>query len=475
MTIVEKLAAGLATGSVIDDPADMQAYLADERALYQGTAACVVLPGNTEEVAETVRICRDSGYSVVPQGGNTGYCGGASPDGENQVLLSTSRLNRIRSIDPVAMTATVEAGVILAQLQEAVAQQGLFFPLSMGSEGSCQIGGNLATNAGGLAVLKYGTAGEQVLGLEVVLPSGEVLDCLTALRKDNTGYDLKSLFLGAEGSLGVITAAVVKLYPFPSEQQTAWLAAPDLHSVCKLLPLAKKLSGDTLTSFEYISAPSLVLADQHIDKLRLPLAGESPHQVLLEMSAPLPSEALRGPMEQFLQEAFEQGLILDAVLAESDSQRQQLWRIRESIPEAEKHAGRSIKHDISVPISRIPEYVERAAAILPDIAEHRASIYGHIGDGNLHYNILSPQGVEPDEFRARHASAFSQALHELAVTMEGSFSAEHGIGKLKAADLERYKDPVALRLMASLKSALDPDDLMNPGKVVVPGSGENKN
>ena len=466
MSLIQQLKEDLGADAVLDSPEDMQGYLTDERNLYRGRAACVVCPATTAEVAQVIRSCRAHGYAVVPQGGNTGYCGGASPDSDKQVLLSTSRLKQIRAIDPVGMTATVEAGVVLAQLQEAVAEQGLFFPLSMGSEGSCQIGGNLATNAGGLAVLKYGTAGEQVLGLEVVLPSGEVLDCLTALRKDNTGYDLKSLFLGSEGSLGVITAAVLKLYPFPTERQTAWLAAPDLESACRLLSLARSLSGDTLTSFEYISAPSLALAEQHVDNLRLPLSRDYPHQVLLEISAALAVDSLRGPMEQLLQQAQDQALILDAALAETGAQRQQLWRIRESIPEAEKHAGRSIKHDISVPIDCIPDYVARAQAALPDIADHRPSIYGHIGDGNLHYNILAPEGADPDEFRAKHALEFSAQLHDLAAAMQGSFSAEHGIGKLKTADLERYKDPVALRLMADLKFALDPDGLMNPGKVL---------
>jgi D-lactate dehydrogenase (cytochrome) len=403
---------------------------------------------------------------VVPQGGNTGYCGGASPDGERQVLVNLVRLNKVREIDPIGFTATVEAGVVLANLHTAVAEQGLFFPLSMGSEGSCQIGGNLATNAGGLAVLRYGTAGELALGLEVVLPSGELLDCLTPLRKDNTGYDLKSLFLGAEGTLGIITAAVLKLFPAPTEHQTAWLALPDTESVCKLLSLARRLSGDTVTSFEYISEASLQLVTGHIDGIQCPFTERHPHQVLMELSGPLAVESLRPTVESILTQAMEQGLVTDGVLADSEKQRRQLWRIRESIPEAEKHAGRSVKHDISVAIARIPEYLAAAPGRLAGIGAYRASIYGHIGDGNLHYNVLAAAGGDPVRFRSEHATGASSALHQLAAEMGGSFSAEHGIGKLKKEDLTHFKDPTALQLMRVLKKALDPDDMMNPGKML---------
>jgi len=465
LPFIDELRGLLGPGGLIAGP-DMAPYLQDERGLYQGVAACVALPSTAEEVAAVVRLCAQHGYAVVPQGGNTGYCGGASPDGERQVLVNLSKLNRIRAIDPVGMTATVEAGVVLASLQQAAAEQGLLFPLSMGSEGSCQLGGNLSTNAGGLAVLKYGTTRDLVLGVEVVLPNGELMNCLTSLRKDNTGYDLRSLFLGAEGSLGIITAAVVKLFPACTERQTAWLAAPDIESVCRLLGLCRKLSGDTVTSFEYISAASLELTRSHIEGIQVPLAGSHPHQVLLELSAPLPAGALLPRMELILEQALGQGLATDGVLAQSDRQRQHLWRIRESIPEAEKHAGRSVKHDVSVPIASIPAYLSAAAPQLADIASHRPSIYGHIGDGNLHYNILAPEGSEPGAFRAQYADVFSDALHQLAAELSGSFSAEHGIGKLKVADLERYKDAAALRVMAAIKAAIDPAGTMNPGKVL---------
>ncbi len=466
MTLIERLRDLLGSTGVISELAEMSPYLSDERDLYQGTAACVALPRSTEDVAQIVRICRAEGYAVVPQGGNTGYCGGASPDGERQVLVNLARLNKVREIDPIGFTATVEAGVVLANLHSAVAEQGLFFPLSMGSEGSCQIGGNLATNAGGLAVLRYGTAGELALGLEVVLPSGELLDCLTPLRKDNTGYDLKSLFLGAEGTLGIITAAVLKLFPAPTEHQTAWLALPDTVSVCKLLSLARRLSGDTVTSFEYISQASLQLVTGHIDGIQCPFTERHPHQVLMELSGPLAVESLRPTVESILTQAMEQGLVTDGVLADSEKQRRQLWRIRESIPQAEKHAGRSVKHDISVAIARIPEYLAAAPGRLVGIGAYRASIYGHIGDGNLHYNVLAAAGDDPVRFRSEHASGASSALHQLAAEMGGSFSAEHGIGKLKKEDLAQFKNETALQLMRVLKKALDPDDMMNPGKML---------
>jgi D-lactate dehydrogenase (cytochrome) len=356
--------------------------------------------------------------------------------------------------------------VILANLQQAALAEDLFFPLSMGSEGSCQLGGNLSTNAGGLAVLKYGTAGELVLGLEVVLASGEILDLLKPLRKDNTGYHLKQLFLGAEGSLGVITAATVKLFPAPTERQTAWLDVPGIEAACRLLPLARRLSGDSVTTFEYISGPSLALVLEQVSGTTAPLASAPQHQLLMELSAPAPPGALREPLERLLEQALEDELLLDAAIAESEQQRQQLWHLRESVPEAEKRAGRSIKHDVSVAISRIPEYLEQAAARLQVFPGIRPSIYGHLGDGNLHYNVLAPPGDDPEAFRELHSAAISTALHDLAAEFGGSFSAEHGIGQLKRNELARYADPVALSLMKELKRSLDPEGIFNPGKVL---------
>jgi D-lactate dehydrogenase (cytochrome) len=466
MTLLARLNALLGESGVVSSPQDMSPFLLDERRLYRGSAACLVFPRTTQEVAGVIRLCDELGYTVVPQGGNTGYCGGATPMGERQVLMNLSKMNRVRCIDPVGMTATVEAGVILADLQQAAREQDLFFPVSMGSEGSCQVGGNLATNAGGLAVLKYGTAGEQMLGLEVVLASGDVLDLLKPLRKDNTGYHLEQLFLGAEGSLGIITAATLRLFPAPTEYQTAWLAVADIESACRLLPLARSASGDTVTSLEYLSGPSLDLVLNHVEGTAAPLGEGFPHQLLLELSAPLPPGALRERLEALLTQALESGLALDAVIAESDHQRKKLWHIRESLPEAEKRAGRSIKHDVSVAIDRIPEYLARAPGRLAGFPGARTSIYGHLGDGNLHYNVLAPEGEDADAYRAAHAAAISAALHDLAAELGGSFSAEHGVGQLKTAELVRYTDPVALALMKTLKRSLDPRSILNPGKVI---------
>ncbi len=468
MTIIDQLVELLPSGAVITEPEQLDALLNDERGLYNGRACCAVFPTTTEEVAAVVRHCHQNGVGVVPQGGNTGYCGGATPMDERQVLLCLSKLNRVRAIDPIGMTATVEAGVILADLQDAVAAEDLFFPLSMGSESSCQLGGNLSTNAGGLAVLKYGMAGELTLGLEVVLPDGRVLDQLKPLRKDNTGYHLKDLFLGAEGTLGIITCAVVKLFPRPTEFQTAWLTVKNIKAACALLPLARRHSGDTVTSFEYISGRSLELLKTHLG-LDPPLPA-SEHQLLMEWSGALPPEALRHGVEKMLATGFEQGTISDAVLADSLSQRDALWRLREQIPEAEKRAGRSIKHDVSVPIASIPTFCQQAVPALESLAPLRLSVYGHLGDGNLHYNVLAPAGDDPESFRTEKADAISEALHTLAMELDGSFSAEHGIGMLKRDELARYSSAEALSLMRGLKTLLDPRNTMNPGKLVDPNS-----
>lgn len=451
---------------IVDDPAEQAAYFIDERRLYQGAAALVVRPASTAEVSAVLAACHEAGLAVVPQGGNTGYCGGATPDdAEGQVLLSLSRLNRIRNVDPIGFTLTVEAGVVLARAQAAAAEHGLLFPLSMGSEGSCQVGGNLATNAGGLAVLKYGTARELVLGLEVVLPDGRVLHGLKGLRKDNTGYDIKQLFMGAEGTLGVITAAVLKLFPAPTERQTAWLAVADAASACRLLGVARQASGDAVTSFEYVTRPSLELVLSHVDGTTDPLDAPYDHYVLMEMSGAGAEGSLREIMEQVLEAGMERGEVLDGAIAESGPQRDALWRLRESIPEAEKHVGGAVKHDVSVLISRIPEYLAAAPARVHAVSDCRLSIYGHIGDGNLHYNLLPPEGGDPTTFRAQWGAALSEVVHALAAELDGSFSAEHGVGKLKKDELARLSDPVELEVMRALKQALDPRGIMNPGKL----------
>jgi len=446
--------------------ADAAALLIDERGAYHGQAALVVRPGSVEECARVVRVCSEASIGVVPQGGNTGYCGGATPfDAVSQILLNLSRMDRVREIDPVGFTMTVEAGLVLARAQAVAEEQDLLFPLSMGSEGSCQIGGNLATNAGGLAVLRYGTARDLVLGLEVVLPSGEIMSSLKGLRKDNAGYDLKGLFLGAEGTLGVITAAVLKLYPLPRSRQLAWVASASPDAACRLLSRARRESCDQVVSAEYVSRAALELVFKHVFDTRDPLDTPYEHYVLLELASAESDACLRAVLERILETALEAGEIEDGVIAGSSQQRDSLWALRESIPEAEKHAGGSVKHDISVRLSQIPAFMRDAEAVLSAIAPHRLSLFGHIGDGNLHCNLLPPTGSSLPAFTDA-AGNLSAAVYELANRLGGSFSAEHGVGVLKRDELERFTAPAALDLMRSLKRSMDPKGIMNPGKVV---------
>ena len=448
--------------------ADAAPLLRDELRRYRGAAALVVRPGSVAECASVVRACHDAGVGVVPQAGNTGYCGGATPfDGERrQILLSMSRMNRVREVDDVGFTLTAEAGVVLARAQDAAREHGLKFPLSMGSEGSAQIGGALATNAGGLAVLRYGTMRDLVLGLEVVLPSGEVLSELKGLRKDNTGYDSKALFLGSEGTLGVITAAVLKLFPEPRAVATAWLAVASVASACRLLGRARRESGDQVVSAEYVSRRLLELVLRHVEGAREPLGSPAEHYVLLELASADDHDALRAKLTRVLSTGLDAGEILDAAIAESEAQRRALWLLRERVPEAERRDGGSVKHDVSVRIGRLPEFIARAEPALARIAPHRLSVYGHVGDGNLHFNVLPPAGESIESFRATHADAFTTCVHELAAALDGSFSAEHGVGILKVRELARYESPAALELMRALKAALDPQGIMNPGKVL---------
>jgi len=452
---------GLVEGS------DASALLVDERCLYQGQAALVVRPASTEECAQIMRVCNEASLGVVPQGGNTGYCGGATPfDAANQILVNLSRMNRVREIDSVGFTMTVEAGLVLARAQAAAEEHQLLFPLSMGSEGSCQIGGNLATNAGGIAVLHYGTARDLVLGLEVVLPSGEIISDLKGLRKNNTGYDLNGLFLGAEGTLGIITAAVLKLYPLPCNRELAWVATADVDGACKLLARARRQSCDQVISAEYVSRASLELVLEQVGDARDPLDTPYAHYVLLEFASAQAGTGLRAELERVLETALESGEIQDGVIAESGRHRDSLWVLRESIPEAEKRAGGSVKHDISVRISQIPAFISEAEATLNAIAPHRLSLFGHIGDGNLHYNLLPPTGISVQVFKNDAAKKLSTAVYDLVSRCGGSFSAEHGVGILKRDELVEFTAPAALDLMRALKNTLDPKGIMNPGKVV---------
>jgi FAD/FMN-containing dehydrogenase len=464
---LEQIAAIVGPRGVVA-PADAAPLLRDERGLYRGAAALVVRPASTEECAAVVRVCHDARIGVVPQGGNTGYCGGATPfDGERrQILLSLSRLDRVRDVDEIGFTMTVEAGVVLARAQEAARKRELSFPLSMGSEGSAQIGGALATNAGGLAVLRFGTMRDLVLGLEVVLPNGAVLSELKGLRKDNTGYDLKALFLGSEGTLGVITAAVLKLFPEPRARATAWVAVADIDAACRLLGRARRESGDQVVSAEYVSRRSLELVLRHVEGARERMGSPAEHYVLLELASADDDEALRAKLERILATGLAAGEIIDGAIAASEAQRRGLWLLRERVPEAERRDGGSVKHDVSVRIGRIAEFVASAEAVLAKLPPHRLSVYGHIGDGNLHFNVLPAVGQSIEVFRAASAAALSTAVHDLATALGGSFSAEHGVGILKVRELERYESPEALELMRTLKAALDPRGVMNPGKVL---------
>jgi FAD/FMN-containing dehydrogenase len=449
------------------DPAEMAPFLAEERGLYRGKARMVVRPASTQEVAEIVRICAESAIAIVPQGGNTGLVGGGVPhDHGAEIVLSLSRMNRVRALDPLNYTITVEAGCVLANIQKAADEADRLFPLSLGAEGTCQIGGNLSTNAGGIAVLRYGMARDLVLGLEVVLPSGEIWNGLTGLRKDNTGYDLKQLFVGAEGTLGIITAAVLKLFPRPGSVETAFVAVPGPDAAIELLSRLRAGTGDAVTAFELISRRALEMVLKHIPGTSSPLAELHSWHVLIETSSGATGGGLKASLEQVLGAAMEDGLVHDAVLAASGDQAKALWRLRESITEAQKPEGGSIKHDVSVPVSQVPTFIARATAAcearLPGI---RIVAFGHAGDGNIHFNMSQPVGADRAAYLARWAE-FNRIVHDIVAELGGSISAEHGIGRLKREELLHYKSPVAIELMRTLKRTLDPKNILNPGKVV---------
>jgi FAD/FMN-containing dehydrogenase len=435
---------------------DMAPYTVDWRKQFRGEAQCVLRPGSTAEVAAAVALCAREGIAIVPQGGNTSLCGAAVPTGARpEIVLSLSRLNRIRSVDTLNDTMTVEAGCVLASIQDAADAAGRLFALSLAAEGSCQIGGNLSTNAGGVNVLRYGNAREQVLGLEVVLPDGRVWDGLRALRKDNTGYDLKQLFLGAEGTLGVITAAVLKLHPKPTAQLTAWIAVATPRDAVALLARLRASLGERISAFELVSRPCLEAVLRHAPALRDPLPQAHAWYVLAQFADAGAQAALAAQVE----DAFvaSGSTIADAALASSTAQQQALWRIRETLPEAQ---FTNVKHDISVPVSRVPELIERAgAALAAAFPGEPVYAFGHIGDGNIHYNVGGPSLL------ARRDEV-NRVVYGVLDALGGSISAEHGLGQLKREEIRRHKDPLELELMRALKAALDPRGLMNPGKVI---------
>jgi FAD/FMN-containing dehydrogenase len=462
-----QLRAIVGDSGLLAEGAASEPYLQDHRRLYQGRARAVVLPANVAEVAAVLALCSEARVAVVPHGGNTGYCGGATPDESGaQVVLGLARLNRIRSIDAANDSLVAEAGCTLAQVQAAAAGAERFFPLSLGSQGSCQIGGNLSTNAGGTSVLRYGMMRELVLGLEVVLADGRVLAGLSGLRKDNTGYDVKALFLGAEGTLGVITAASLRLFPAVRTRATALAAVADVAGAVRLLHELKAASSERVSSFELIPRLALELSVRHIAGVRDPFSRPHPWYVLCELSSSRAADELDAILEECLAAALGQGLVADAIVSASERERQELWRLRENIPAAQSRAGASLKHDISLPVSRLAEFVARAAPwIEAAVPEGRLIAYGHVGDGNLHFNVSARSRAEDAALLAR-AESVRRAVHDLVREFGGSFSAEHGIGRLKVAELERYTSPVELALMRAIKTALDPRGILNPGKVL---------
>jgi FAD/FMN-containing dehydrogenase len=451
--------------NVLTQPSDMAAYLTEPRDLFRGGALCVVRPGSTAEVAAVVRLCSEAATPIVPQGGNTGLVGGQIPAPEDRaIVLSLQRMRALREIDLASNTMTVEAGMVLAAAQAEADRVGRAFPLSLASEGSCTIGGNLATNAGGTGVIAYGSARDLVLGVEAVLADGRIYAGLSKLKKDNTGYDLKALFIGSEGTLGIITAAVLKLFPKPRAVATAFIGLPSPADALALLDLARDKAGGEITAFELIPRLGLDFVLAHAQGARDPLAG--PHQwyILLELGAH--EEGAADRLLELLADAAGRGLIEDAALAASETQRRDFWRLRDELSEAQRREGGSIKHDVSVPIADIPAFLEEAGRIVATAAPGARLVpFGHLGDGNIHYNVSQPVGADRDAFLARWAE-INFLVHGVVARYGGSISAEHGIGQLKRDLLGEVKDPVALDLMRALKRTLDPKGILNPGKVI---------
>jgi FAD/FMN-containing dehydrogenase len=465
-SLLPRLASIVGEAHVLTAPGDVEPYLRDWRGRYRGAARAVVLPSSTGEVSAVVRACADTGTPIVPQGGNTGLCGGATPDeGGREVVVSLRRMNRVRAVDAANATITVEAGMTLAALHEAAAAAGFHFPLSLASEGSCTVGGNLSTNAGGTAVLRYGNTRELTLGLEVVLADGRVVPGLRGLRKDNTGYDLKQLFIGAEGTLGIVTAAVVKLFPMPRTQVTALAAVASVERAAALLARLTNALSDHLVGFELMSAFSLALSRKHHPGSAELLPGH-PWYALVQADDSAADSALGASVEAALAAAVEAGDALDASIAQSKAQAGKLWALRENVSEAQRREGPNIKHDISLPVSAIPAFMaESDAALIQAFPGSRLVVFGHLGDGNLHYNLSGPEGVDAGGFMD-NAERANRIVHDLVAKYGGSFSAEHGVGQLKRGDLVRYKSPVEVDVMRAIKAALDPAGIMNPGKVL---------
>jgi FAD/FMN-containing dehydrogenase len=467
--LIDQLKQLAGSGGWLEEPDDLAPYLTEWRGLYTGRTPLMLQPTSTQQVAAILALCNEHQIGVVPQGGNTGLAGGAIPglDDRDEVLLSLRRMRSVRNTDADNFTVTVEAGCILQDVQSHAANFGLLFPLSLAAEGSCQIGGNISTNAGGTNVLRYGNTRDLVLGLEVVLPDGSVLSDLTGLRKDNTGYALRQLFIGAEGTLGVITAATLKLFPAPASSATALVAVADPAAAVKLYGHARAAIGDEMVAFELIPRIALDMVLEHIPNTREPIDTAYPWYVLIELANARAQEVTEDQLTEFLGDCMERGSVTDGIVASSAAQANELWNLRHAISEAQKEAGGSIKHDISVPVSRMPEFLSAADKAVQEILQGARPVpFGHLGDGNLHYNISQPVGMDKQAF-VDMWSVFNERIHGLAVEFDGSFSAEHGIGALKAGELARLKDPVALKAMQAVKQSLDPNGIMNPGKVLL--------
>lgn len=462
--LIEQFRSIIGSNNTVTNQNDIAPHLIENRGLYQGSSPLLLKPGSTAEVSAILKLANEHKISVVPQGGNTGLVGAQVPNGD--IIISLTRMNKIREVDVLGSVMVVEAGTILANAQAAAAEHDLLFPLSLGSEGTCQIGGNLSSNAGGTAVLAYGNSRELCMGLEVVLPSGEIWNGLRRLKKDNTGYDLRDLFIGAEGTLGIITAAVLKLFPQPIGREVMYIGVDSASDALELFNIARKLCGPSLTGFELMPRFGVEITVKHVDGCRDPLDDPYPWYVLAEISSGQSEQSARDLAEVFFIEGNEKGFAKDGAMAKSGGQKQAFWKMRESMSGAQKPEGGSIKHDVSVPIAKIPEFLaiasEKVSEYMPNI---RICAFGHMGDGNIHYNISQPINADKSEFLS-HWKAMNEIVHGIVLQMNGSISAEHGIGQLKRDELATIKEPIEIELMQGIKRTFDPNGIMNPGKIL---------